>query len=103
VDSDTGFFGLVVGLSFFAATVISVVGTGLNVYARFHPKPSWTPFLNLFWWLTLSFAASAIAYLLYRHLAIDARNNDARLTTYMAALTMSPCIVAGLVSLFFKP
>ncbi|PIF75598.1 hypothetical protein CLU95_2748 [Variovorax sp. 54] len=81
----------------------SLVCTLFLIGHRVRPHPSWTPRLTKARLFVLVLAGTALLYLSTRHLLIDARDAGARLETYMAAVTFAPCILSGLVALFFKP
>lgn len=103
MDSQPNVLGLLVGGALLSASVLSVVCTIALIIHRFSPHPSWMPYLSKAWLFVVFLASAALIYLVARHLLIDARDAGARLETYMAAVTFTPCIVSGLVALFLKP
>ncbi|WP_447779484.1 hypothetical protein [Variovorax boronicumulans] len=86
-----------------AGTLPSLMCTLFLIGHRVRPHPSWAPRLKQAWLFVLVLAGTALLYLGAHHLLVDARDADARLETYMAAVTFAPCIVSGLVALFLKP
>ncbi|GER14305.1 hypothetical protein [Variovorax boronicumulans] len=86
-----------------AGTMPSLVCTLFLIGHRVRPHPSWTLPLKKAWLFVLVLAGTALLHLGARYLLVDARDTGARLETYMAAVTFTPCIVSGLVALFLKP
>jgi len=92
-----------IALILILGTLSSLVCTLFLIGHRARVHPSWAPRLKKAWLFVLVLAGTALLYLGARHLLIDAKDTTARLETYMAAVTLAPCILSGLVALLLKP
>ena len=92
-----------IALILVVGTLPSVACTLFLIGHRVRPHPSWAPRLKKAWLFVLVLAGTALLYLGARHLFIDAKDTGARLETYMAATTLTPCIVSGLIAVLLKP
>jgi hypothetical protein len=102
MHNDTSFLGLIVGLLFLVINTILIVGAGTLIYHHFRPHPSWINTLNTVWLLIVICAGMALAFLVFRNFLLPYERWQ-RVSTYVINIALSPCIVAGVVALFFKP